>query len=117
MGVETSINSLGDFLAGSQSCVVLSGAGVSTASGIPDYRDRDGAWKQAEPMQFGEFRSSDAARRRYWARSYVGWQRFSRARPNDAHHALAELESSGKVDMLVTQNVDGLPAQRNPQAQ
>ncbi len=101
-------NSLLQFLSENDSVVVLSGAGVSTASGIPDYRDRNGEWKQSQPMQFGEFRSSDAARRRYWARSYVGWQRFSRAQPNAAHRALAELESSGKVELLVTQNVDGL---------
>jgi NAD-dependent SIR2 family protein deacetylase len=88
--------------------VVLSGAGVSTASGIPDYRDRNGEWKQSQPMQFGQFKSSVVARKRYWARSYVGWQHFSQARPNDAHRALAKLESSGKVDLLVTQNVDGL---------
>ena len=102
------ILSLRDFLSANDSVVVLSGAGVSTASGIPDYRDRNGAWKQAQPMQFGEFRSSVVARRRYWARSYIGWQRFSRARPNAAHRALAEFEASGKVGMLVTQNVDGL---------
>jgi NAD-dependent SIR2 family protein deacetylase len=108
MDVETRIRSLGDFLSENGSCAVLSGAGVSTASGIPDYRDRNGEWKQSQPMQFGQFKSSAAARRRYWARSFVGWQHFSRARPNDAHRALAELESSGKVDVLVTQNVDGL---------
>ncbi|MDH3545553.1 MAG: NAD-dependent protein deacetylase [Gammaproteobacteria bacterium] len=108
MDVRSAISSLGDFLLEHDTFVVLSGAGVSTASGIPDYRDRDGEWKQAQPMQFGQFKSSDIARKRYWARSYVGWQHFSRARPNGAHRALVELESSGKVDTLVTQNVDGL---------
>jgi NAD-dependent SIR2 family protein deacetylase len=108
MDVRSAINSLSDFLLENDTYVVLSGAGVSTASGIPDYRDRDGEWKQAQPMQFGQFKSSDIARRRYWARSFVGWQHFSRARPNNAHRALAKLESSGKVGTLVTQNVDGL---------
>ncbi len=102
------INSLGEFLSENDSVVVLTGAGVSTASGIPDYRDRNGEWKQAQPMQLGEFDSSASARQRYWARSYVGWRHFSRARPNAAHRALADLESLGKVEMLVTQNVDGL---------
>lgn len=99
---------LAEFLADARSLVVLSGAGVSTASGIPDYRDRNGDWKHAEPIQYGPFVGSEATRRRYWARSYVGWQRFSRARPNAAHHAIAELESSVDVDTLITQNVDGL---------
>ena len=81
---------------------------MSTASGIPDYRDRDGNWKPAKPIQFGDFVTSPAARQRYWARSFVGWQQFSRAKPNRAHRALADLESSGRVDTLITQNVDGL---------
>jgi NAD-dependent SIR2 family protein deacetylase len=102
------IDSLTKFLSENRSVVVLSGAGVSTASGIPDYRDLDGEWKISEPMQFGEFRSSASARKRYWARSYVGWRHFSRARPKAPHLALAELEAMGKIDLLITQNVDGL---------
>ncbi|MBT8082768.1 MAG: NAD-dependent protein deacetylase [Gammaproteobacteria bacterium] len=111
MNGSRDIDSLRDFLAEQDSVVVLTGAGVSTASGIPDYRDRNGEWKQREPMQFGEFKASDNARKRYWARSYAGWTRFSVARPNAAHEALAHLESSGKVDTLITQNVDGLHGQ------
>ena len=102
------MSKLADFLARARSLVVLSGAGVSTASGIPDYRDRNGDWKHAEPIQFGPFVSSEDTRRRYWARSYVGWQRFSAARPNAAHRALAALEQSVDIDTLITQNVDGL---------
>jgi NAD-dependent SIR2 family protein deacetylase len=91
-----------------RSLVVLSGAGVSTGSGIPDYRDRNGQRKHSEPIQFADFMGRKSARRRYWARSYVGWQRFSKAGPNAAHHALARLEEAGKVDTLITQNVDRL---------
>jgi len=99
---------LADFLSGCESIAVLSGAGVSTASGIPDYRDRNGDWKPAQPIQYSEFVNNANSRRRYWARSYVGWQRFSAARPNAAHHALADLEATGLVDTLITQNVDRL---------
>jgi NAD-dependent SIR2 family protein deacetylase len=87
---------------------LLCGAGCSTASGIPDYRDATGAWKQRQPMQFREFMSHEGARRRYWARSMVGWPRFSAARPNDTHRALAELERRGYVHSLIAQNVDDL---------
>lgn len=99
---------LADFLSRTQSLAVLSGAGVSTPSGIPDYRDRDGNWKHSQPMQYNEFVKKAGSRKRYWARSYLGWRRFSRARPNAAHRALADLEATGKVDTLITQNVDRL---------
>jgi NAD-dependent SIR2 family protein deacetylase len=99
---------LAGFLAEHESIAIVSGAGVSTGSGIPDYRDRNGDWKHARPIQFQDFVKDVAFRKRYWARSYVGWQRFSRARPNAAHHALAGLEAAGKVETLITQNVDRL---------
>jgi len=102
------LKSLGSFLAGTKSLAVLCGAGVSTASGIPDYRDRNGEKKHAEPIQYQDFVRNKTSRQRYWARSFVGWQRFSKAKPNAAHYALAELESTGKVDTLITQNVDRL---------
>ena len=87
---------------------VLTGAGCSTASGIPDYRDEDGDWKRARPVLMQDFVASDSTRRRYWARSLIGWQRVSAARPNAAHRALAALEETARVEQLVTQNVDGL---------
>ena len=96
------------FFKKNKSLTVLSGAGISTASGIPDYRDRDGNWKHARPVQFTDFVSSESTRRRYWARSFAGWRRMSNARPNGAHAALANLEAAGKVETLITQNVDGL---------
>jgi NAD-dependent SIR2 family protein deacetylase len=87
--------------------MVLSGAGLSTESGIPDYRGPDGT-RRVTPMQFAEFMGSSGARQRYWARSYIGWQRFSRAEPNLGHRAVTALQRSGLVDAVVTQNVDGL---------
>lgn len=102
------MTTLRKFLDDSDSVTVLTGAGVSTASGIPDYRDASGKWKAAAPIQFAEFAGSDDARRRYWARSYIGWQRFGQAQPNDAHRSLAKLEAAGKIDTLITQNVDKL---------
>jgi NAD-dependent SIR2 family protein deacetylase len=77
---------------------VLTGAGCSTESGIPDYRDAAGGWKRAQPVQFRAFMGEPLTRKRYWARSLVGWRRFGRARPNDAHRALAALEQN--VDRL-----------------
>ena len=88
--------------------VVLTGAGCSTGSGIPDYRDADGTWKHRCPMPFAEFTSTAAARRRYWAGSLRGWPRVRDARPNAAHVALARLEAAGRLARLVTQNVDRL---------
>lgn len=87
---------------------ILTGAGVSTGSGIPGYRDNEARWQRKRPVTHQEFVRSDAARRRYWARSMVGWPVISNAAPNAAHHALARLERAGLVAQLVTQNVDGL---------
>ncbi|MGA2494274.1 MAG: NAD-dependent protein deacetylase [Roseiarcus sp.] len=87
---------------------VLTGAGCSVNSGIPDYRDADGAWKRSPPVTYQAFTAQQATRRRYWARSLIGWRRISRARPNDAHRALARLEAIGKSEILLTQNVDRL---------
>jgi len=86
--------------------VALTGAGLSTDSGIPDYRGPGSP--RATPMTFGEFRSGEDARRRYWARSHVGWARMRTAAPNAGHRALAELELAGRLRGVITQNVDGL---------
>ncbi|MFC6883334.1 MULTISPECIES: NAD-dependent protein deacetylase [Actinomadura] len=88
--------------------VVLSGAGLSTESGIPDYRGETGRRRRGEPMTYQAFVGSEAARRRYWARSHVGWRHVTGAAPNDGHRAVAELQRRGLVSGIITQNVDGL---------
>ena len=101
-------SALTDFIVRHERLFVLTGAGVSTASGIPDYRDETGEWKHQKPMEYRDFVTSHRARQRYWARSFIGWQRFQQARPNPAHFALARLEQQGRLLCTVTQNVDGL---------
>ncbi len=88
--------------------VVLSGAGCSTPSGIPDYRGPTGRRRRRTPVTHDVFVADPKARRRYWARAVAGWPRFRSARPNAAHRALARLEAAGLVSAVVTQNVDGL---------
>jgi len=109
-------SSLADFLARHPNTLVLTGAGLSTASGIPDYRDRDGVRRGTLPIQGPEFRRSPAVQRRYWARSMIGWPVLAQARPNAGHAALAMLEAGGHIGALLTQNVDGLHQRAGSQA-
>jgi NAD-dependent deacetylase sirtuin 4 len=92
----------------SRRLVILTGAGCSTESGIPDYRSPGGAWTRHKPIYYSAFVRSEEIRRFYWARSFRGWTRFAAARPNAAHFAIAELEHRGSVTQLITQNVDDL---------
>jgi NAD-dependent SIR2 family protein deacetylase len=100
--------SLVEFIDAHPRLLVLTGAGCSTASGIPDYRDASGAWKHAVPVMYQAFIGDPQTRCRYWARSIVGWRSFRQALPNDAHRALARLEAEGRIELTVTQNVDRL---------
>ena len=102
------LDALAGFVARHPHLFVLTGAGCSTDSGIPDYRDRNGDWKHRQPVRYQEFVGSERVRKRYWARSLLGWPVFARARPNATHAALVRLEAAGFVHQLVTQNVDGL---------
>ncbi|TBW02650.1 NAD-dependent protein deacetylase [Azotobacter chroococcum] len=94
-----------------QPLLVLTGAGISTPSGIPAYRDKEGVRHGRAPMTYQEFIGSAAARRRYWARSMIGWPKVHQARPNAAHQALARLAAGRRIAGLITQNVDGLHQQ------
>jgi NAD-dependent SIR2 family protein deacetylase len=88
--------------------VVLSGAGLSTDSGIPDYRGPSGSARRSTPMTYQAFTRDPVARRRYWARSHLGWRTIGGARPNDGHLAVARLQGAGALRGIITQNVDGL---------
>ena len=95
-------------LASGQNWLVLTGAGVSADSGVPTYRDKEGAWQRLPPVTHQQFMAEQSARQRFWARNMVGWRFMLEAQPNVAHLALAALEKTTAVSHLVTQNVDGL---------
>jgi NAD-dependent SIR2 family protein deacetylase len=103
-------SALREWLDAHRQVLVLTGAGISTGSGIPDYRGPDGLWKRSAPITYQAFMRDASMRARYWARSFVGWPVVARARPNRAHAALVALEAHGRLTTLVTQNVDGLHA-------
>jgi NAD-dependent deacetylase sirtuin 4 len=107
------VSRLADFIASSEKLLVITGAGCSTESGVPDYRSPNGAYtKGHKPMTHQQFMSGEPARRRYWARSFVGWRRFSGVQPNAAHFTLARMQAAGRLaGGLITQNVDRLHQQ------
>lgn len=106
--MTASLQDLRIFLDAHPRLFVLTGAGCSIGSGIPVYRDDEGAWMRKPPIDFQTFMGGVPARARYWARSMVGWRRFGHVQPNAAHRALAAMEAEGRIELLVTQNVDGL---------
>jgi NAD-dependent deacetylase len=109
---------LAELIAASSRCVVFTGAGVSTESGIPDFRSPGGVWSRMKPITFDEFRASEASRREAWTRAFAGTAGWTGRAPNAGHHAVARLIASGKASCVVTQNVDnlhqasGVPADR-----
>ncbi|MCX2973433.1 NAD-dependent protein deacetylase [Halieaceae bacterium IMCC8485] len=105
---ECPTSRLVEFLQLHPKLVVLSGAGISVASGIPAYRDGLGQWQHRKPIQHNDFVNHAATRRRYWARSMAGWPTINDAQPNAAHKALTALEADGRLEFLITQNVDRL---------
>jgi NAD-dependent SIR2 family protein deacetylase len=107
MGEAVGIEVLAD-LVGDGDVVVLSGAGLSTDSGIPDYRGATGSLRRHSPMTYQTFIRDPRGRHRYWARSYVGWRQIREARPNAGHRAVGDLQSAGLIRGVITQNVDGL---------
>jgi NAD-dependent SIR2 family protein deacetylase len=99
---------LAEALARSKKLVVLTGAGISTESGIPDYRSPNGLWSKQAPIYYADFVRNPAVRRRYWARSLNGYSRFRDAAPNIGHKAIVAMERAGRLHYLITQNVDRL---------
>ena len=102
------IDDLVELLCAAQRILIFSGAGVSTASGIPDFRGPNGVWTRRRPVYYDEFLASEAARVEYWDYKLETWEIYQRAQPNAVHDAVAALEHAGKVLAVVTQNVDGL---------
>lgn len=100
------LEAIADLVAGGDVCV-LTGAGMSTESGIPDYRGPDGR-RRVQPMQYSEFVAGPDSRRRYWSRAHVGWGRFDASAPNAGHRVVAALQREGFLSSIITQNVDGL---------
>ena len=108
IATRSQVDALREFVDRHPRLFVLSGAGCSTGSGIPDYRDAHGAWKRTPPITLQVFLGQPLQRARYWARSMIGWRRFGTALPNAGHCALATMERRGRIEGLLTQNVDGL---------
>src|SRR5215210_6090902 len=107
LSTATGLDALTDLVADGD-VVVLSGAGLSTDSGIPDYRGATGSMRRHTPMTYQTFTRDPRGRHRYWARSYVGWRQIRLARPNAGHRAVGDLQAAGLLQGVITQNVDGL---------
>ncbi|HEY5037112.1 MAG TPA: Sir2 family NAD-dependent protein deacetylase [Chthoniobacterales bacterium] len=99
---------LSDYLRAAKRVLIFTGAGISTGSGIPDFRGPQGVWKRRQPVYYQDFMNSEAARIEHWDYKLEAWESFRTAQPNDVHHASVRLEKAGKLAMVVTQNIDGL---------
>jgi len=102
------VSALADYLRASRRIMIFTGAGISTGSGIPDFRGPQGVWKRRQPVYFQDFIRSEAARIEHWDYKLEGWDGFRNAQPNAVHQSIVALENAGKVLMVVTQNIDGL---------
>ncbi|MBC8145155.1 MAG: NAD-dependent deacetylase, partial [bacterium] len=105
---RTELDTLTQMLRASHRVLVFTGAGVSTRSGIPDYRGPQGTWTKRQPIQYQSFMSDLDARKEYWHYKLDAWDEWRDAEPNATHTACVELEHANRLEMLVTQNVDGL---------
>src|ERR1700739_806692 len=101
---------LAEYLRASTKALIFTGAGISTGSGIPDFRGPQGVWTRRRPVYYQEFMSSEAARIEHWDSKVEAWPAFRAARPNPVHQAIVQLENGGKVVAVLTQNIDGLHA-------
>jgi len=106
--LEEGIAGLAGYLAEARHVLVFTGAGISTGSGIPDYRGPQGVWKRRQPVYYQDFMSDEQKRLEYWEFALEGFSGYRDARPNAIHHACVELERAGRLEMVVTQNIDGL---------
>ena len=106
-----SVDTLYKFLVQNAPVMLITGAGCSTDSGIPDYRDKTGGWKRPRPIHLSDFLSSKRAKQNYWSRSMTGWPYFEAAKPNNVHAIITQLEKQGLISVIVTQNVDDLHQQ------
>src|SRR6476646_637563 len=108
--MQSDLSKLVSYLKATQRMLVFTGAGISTGSGIPDFRGPQGVWKTRQPVYYHDFMRSEAARIEHWDFKSEGWEGFRDAKPNATHEAIVQLEKAGKVEAVVTQNIDGLHA-------
>lgn len=115
--MQPEINKLAQYLTASNHILIFTGAGISTGSGIPDFRGPEGVWKRRQPVYYHDFMRSEAARIEHWDYKSEGWAAFRDAKPNATHEAIVQLEHAGKVEAVVTQNIDGLHSRAGTSAE